>query len=184
MTVRLENGITVYCMLAVSIPAALVTDEEEQTLLKDVADDIALALHSIELAKESKQAEEALRGSEEKFRELFDCSNDAIFIANPETGKLVDCNKQAQKITGYSRKEIISMRADQLHPKDKVKETMEGFKKHAAGKLLFVESEVLTKENRRIPVSINSAIVKIAGEKYLQGVFRDITEQKQAEERI
>ncbi len=182
MTVQLEHEGKVYGLFCVSMPRDFLEDEEEQSLFKEVAGDIAFASHGIELAEERKQAEEALRESEEKFRELFDSSNDAIFVANPETRKLVDCNKQAQKLTGYSRKEILSMRADQLHPKDKVKKIMEGFKKHVAGELLLVESEVLTKDKKRVPVSISSSLVEIAGEKYLQDIFRDITERKQAEE--
>jgi PAS domain S-box-containing protein len=133
---------------------------------------------------ERRQAEEALRESEKKFRGLFESSKDGIFIADLKTRKLVECNKQAEKLTGYSRKEILSMRADQLHPKDKVKKTMEAFKKHGAGKLLFVESEVLAKDKKRVPVSISSSLVEIAGEKYLQGIFRDITERVQAEKKI
>jgi signal transduction histidine kinase len=76
------------------------------------------------------------------------------------------------------------MRADQLHPKDILKETMEALKKHAAGDTLLVESEVLAKDKKRVPVSISSALVEIGGEKYLQGVFRDITKRKQAEEEL
>ncbi len=151
--------------------------KEEKALIIDIAERLGRII-------ERKRAEELLRESEEKFRELFDGSTDAIFIANPETRKLVDCNKQAQKITGYSREEILSMRADQLHPKDKVKKTMEGFKKHVAGEFLFVESEVLTKDKKRVPVSISYSLLEIASEKYLQCIFRDITESKQAEQKI
>ena len=82
----------------------------------------------------------------EKFGGLFEAIADAAFIADSKSKKLIDCNKRAEKLTGYSRKEILSMQADELHPKDLVKRTMADFKKHAAGKILVVETEVLTNQ--------------------------------------
>jgi len=61
MTVRLESGGKVYGMLSVSIPRAIIVDEEEQSLVKEIASDIAFALHSIELEEERKRMEQALQ---------------------------------------------------------------------------------------------------------------------------
>ena len=121
---------------------------------------------------------------EEKFNSLFEGIADAIFIADHESKKLIDCNKRAEKLTEYSRKEILSLRADQLHPKDLVERTMEDFKKHSAGKLLVVDTEILTKGKKRVPVSINTSVIKINGKSCLLGIFRDITGRKQAKAEI
>jgi PAS domain S-box-containing protein len=129
-----------------------------------------------------KKAEQAVKESEESFKTLFERSADAIFLADPETKKLLDCNKRAKALTGFSKKDIVNMNADQLHPADKVKQTMEDFEKHARGELRIVESEVLTKDGRRVPVSINSNLIVRKGNKILQGVFRDITDRKRAEQ--
>ena len=51
----------VYGMLSVSIPRAIIADEEEQSLVKEIASDIAFALHSIELEEERKRMEQALQ---------------------------------------------------------------------------------------------------------------------------
>ena len=88
---------------------------------------------------------------EEKFGGLFEAIADSVFIADITSRKLIDCNKRAEKLTGYSRKEILSMKADKLHPKDLVKRTMEDFKKQAAGKIHIIETEVLAKSKKRIP---------------------------------
>ncbi|MCK5233817.1 MAG: PAS domain-containing protein [Candidatus Aenigmarchaeota archaeon] len=117
----------------------------------------------------------------EKFGGLFEAIADAAFIADSKSKKLIDCNKRAEKLTGYSRKEILSMRADELHPKDLVKRTMDDFKKHAAGKIQIVETEVLAKDKKRIPVSINSAIVEVDGKPCVLGIFRDISARKKSE---
>ena len=78
----------------------------------------------------------------------------------------------AERLTEYTIKNILSMTADKLHPKDKIKETMEGFKKQAQGKMDIVKSVVLTKNKKRIPVSISGTAVKTGGDKtYMIGIF-------------
>ena len=131
-----------------------------------------------------KKAEDALKESEEKFRNFFENSNDALFIADGRTRKLVDCNKKAEILMEYPRTKLLTMNADNLHPKDKVKETMEEFKKQMGGKITITETEVLTKSGKRIPVSINASSMELNGENYGIAVFRDITEKKKAEEEL
>jgi len=121
---------------------------------------------------------------EEMYRNLFEIIPDSVFIADPNYKKLIDCNKRAEKLTGHSRKEIFSMSVDQLFPKDLVKRTMEDFEKHAAGELLVVLTEVLTKNKKRIPVSINATTIEFHGKPCLLGVFRDITSIKKTEEEL
>ena len=124
---------------------------------------------------------DSLEESEEKFEALFHGSSDAIFIADPETRMLVDCNKQAERMTGWPREKILSMKADQLHPDDVLERTMRSFEKQVEGMAGIVESEVVAALGARIPVSINASLVRIGGKTYLQGIFRDITERKKAE---
>ena len=76
------------------------------------------------------------------------------------------------------------MKADKLHPKDLVKRTMDDFRKHAAGKSLLVETEVLTKDKKRTPVSINSAVVDVDGKPCVLAIFRDMSARKHVEEGI
>jgi len=68
MTVRLEYEDRVYGLSSVSIPADFTADEEERSLFREVAGDIAFALHNIELEEERRQAEEALRQYTERLR--------------------------------------------------------------------------------------------------------------------
>ncbi len=132
---------------------------------------------------ERKKTEEKLKENEERFKSMFEQSVDAILLANPETRKINDCNKATEKLLGYSKEEILSMSADQLHPRDLAKETMEtGFKKQLMGEIKTIESEILTKDKRRIPVSISASLIKIGDKPYMQGIFRDITERKRIEE--
>lgn len=131
-----------------------------------------------------KKAEEALEESEKRFRGIFNSSADAIFVADTKTKMLVDCNAQAVALMGFSKDKILKMRADHLHPRDMVGETMKKFERQAKGEMIIVESEVLTKKKERVPVSINTSVMKIGGKPYLVGIFRDITERKKAEEAL
>ena len=145
---------------------------------------LKLAIFRTGTSKESFGLGEAIKAKEEaekRYKELFDGAIDAIFIADPVTRKLVDCNRAAEKLVDYSKKEILSMEADELHPKDLVEETMRGFKKQVKGTINILLSEVLTKDKKRIPVSINASTVQIGNKIYLQGMFRDISLQKEIE---
>ncbi|MDD5133014.1 MAG: ATP-binding protein [Candidatus Nanoarchaeia archaeon] len=128
-----------------------------------------------------KLAEANLKKSEEKYRGLFDGSVDAMFVADSKTKQLLDCNKAAEKLLDYPRAELLSMKAYQLHPKDRIKDTMLAFKKQAQGKLALYETEVLTKYNKRVPVAINASKAFVGNKMYLQGIFRNIALQKNAE---
>ncbi len=131
-----------------------------------------------------KKAEEELKESEEKYIALFNNAVDAIFIADPITRQIIECNKKAEKLIGYSRNKLLSMRADDLHPKDIRKEAMTGFKKQLEGKSNLEVTEILSKDNKRIPVAISASSININGKEYIQGIFRDITQRKKAEEEL
>ena len=54
-----------------------------------------------------KRAEQAIRDSEEKYRRLFDLESDAIFLIDNETGRILEANKAASLLYGYSREEFF-----------------------------------------------------------------------------
>ena len=120
---------------------------------------------------------------EKKYFALFDNATDAIFVADPASRQLVDCNKAAEVLTGYSKAELLALSAAELHPPDRREETMAGFQKQAEGSNVLVVSEVLTKDNKRIPVEINSSAIITENNNYVFGVFKNITERKAAEQR-
>lgn len=134
---------------------------------------------------EHKRADEALKESEEKFRNLFENANDAIFLANPKTGIIVDSNKHAERLLNRPREEIIGLHQSKLHPPDKEKYYKEMFRRHGEkGGSVNFEAEVIRKDGAVVPVYINAGVIKIAGKKVIQGIFRDITELKKADEAL
>ncbi len=63
MTIRLEHEGKIYGLAYVSIPANLTADKEEHVLFKDIASDIAFAIHDIELEEKHKRDEEKIKAS-------------------------------------------------------------------------------------------------------------------------
>ena len=79
-SVRLEFEERVYGVLTVSLPAQLATDEEEQGLIREVADDLAYALRSLELDAERRQAEEEVAQAARQWHDTFDAVEDLVSI--------------------------------------------------------------------------------------------------------
>ena len=63
---------------------------------------------------ERKQAERALKESEEKYRHLFDLESDAIFLIRKDDGQILEVNRAAVELYGYSREELLSMKNTDL----------------------------------------------------------------------
>ena len=68
---------------------------------------------------ERVRAEEAMRQSEYKYRELFECLNDAAFLADEQTGKIIDTNRRAEAVLGCTRAGILGRKQSDLLALDK-----------------------------------------------------------------
>ncbi len=152
--------------------------KEERRLIETVAERLG---HIIE----RKQTEEELRESEERFRVLFDTAVDAIFLADPQTGMLLDANEAAANLTGHTHSELLQMHQTQLHPPDKVEQYKQMFARHIEqGRAAEFEAEVIRKDDSTVPVYISAVLTDIAGRQVLQGRFVDITARKRAEQEL
>jgi len=132
---------------------------------------------------ESKKLEEALRKSEEKYRRQFEESIDAIFLADAETGILIDCNKAAARLVGREKSEIIGQHQSILHPPSEIingqSRTFLEHKKAKQGQTL--ESQVITKSGEVRDVEIKASVFEIEDQKVVYALFHDVTEQKRIE---
>ena len=125
---------------------------------------------------------EALWASEEKYRVLFEQSGEAIFIADIETGILLECNSRARALIGRDRSEIIGIHQSELHPKGEAEKYKTKFARHVEkGHIVDFEGEVQHKDGRRIPVWISAQTIKMGDRNAIVGLFIDITERKKAE---
>ncbi|MFQ6127026.1 MAG: PAS domain-containing protein, partial [Candidatus Heimdallarchaeota archaeon] len=132
---------------------------------------------------ELKRAERVLRESEEKFRLAFENAMDAIFWADPKTGLITNCNKAAEILLEKKREEIVGCHQTTVHPPQKAEYYANMFKKHIEREgAVDEEAEVITKSGKIKPVHITASVTLVGGKPIIQGIFRDITERKRAEE--
>lgn len=135
---------------------------------------------------QERKAQEALLQSEARYRTLFDQASDAIFLADPESGALLDGNRRAQELIGRSLGEIRSMHQRDLHPPEEWERYAAVFQKHAEDPTGTSTSDLLVqhRDGRRIPVDISGSAFRAGGRRIQMGVFHDITERKRNEEAL
>ncbi len=130
---------------------------------------------------------DGLRKVEEKYRMQFEFAVDAIFLADAKSGILIDCNPAAAQLVGRKKSELIGKHQRILHPstgKNK-KGFTDTYKKHFEGRGgQVIETQIITKTGEVKEVAIKSNVFKLGGRKVMQGIFRDITKRKKAEEEL
>jgi PAS domain S-box-containing protein len=134
---------------------------------------------------ESKHAEEALRESEERYRELFENAKDAIYV-HDLSGRYTSLNQAAEKLSGYSREEIIGKHfSNFVAPRDLKHVRSNLCKKLDDEGETAYQIDLITKDRRRVPVEVNSRLIFENGRAIgVQGTARDITERKRAQEAL
>lgn len=134
---------------------------------------------------ERKQAEEALGESEERYRELFENARDAIYVHDLE-GTYIRVNKAAERLSGYTREEIVGHNFWEFIAPDHIKHVREHFctKLAQEGETTY-ECDVISKDGRRVPVEVSSRAIYENGVLVgVQGMARDITERKWAQDAL
>ncbi|MDD1699877.1 MAG: PAS domain S-box protein [Methanoregula sp.] len=131
-----------------------------------------------------KRAEDELKSAYEKNQGLMDYANDAIFIADTETGMLLDANKKTQAMIGRTLKEIQRMHESELHPKEEEEKYRAYFKKHAFEGTGLQEEVVVDKNGNHIPVIVSATILYVGGRRCLMGIFHDISDIKKAHDSL
>jgi diguanylate cyclase (GGDEF)-like protein/PAS domain S-box-containing protein len=129
------------------------------------------------------QGEAALRKSEEKYRALMDQANDALLVADLE-GRLLDANRTAEKMLGYSKDELLQLQALDLHPEDEWDRVKECFQLLRGGGFVNSEFQMRRKDGTVILVDATGARVEYGDGMLVVAIFRDISERKRAEEQL
>jgi len=135
---------------------------------------------------ERKQAEEALRESEENFRNSLDNSPLGTRIINAE-GKTIYANRAILDIYGCSSiEEFKSIPAVERHTPQSYAERQERVSKREAGKPVpdYFEQSIIRKDGEVRHLEVFNREVLWGGEKQFQLIYHDITERKQAEETL
>ncbi len=137
---------------------------------------------------ERKKAERALREAEEKYRSIYENSNEGIFQSTPE-GRLISANPALARILGYDSPEEL---VNEWGNVDKQRYCKPGLRKQFQellekwGHIKDFEYEVMREDGVRIWISENARVVRdpAGASAYYEGSAQDITARKRAEEEL
>ncbi|MFX0013341.1 MAG: PAS domain S-box protein [Candidatus Hermodarchaeota archaeon] len=130
-----------------------------------------------------KRVEEALQQSQEKYSNLFHYSNDAIFLHDLD-GNIIDVNQKTLALFGYTKPEIISFKIPDFHPPEALVKSRWAFDKISKEGFVNFEIEFKKSNGEVFPAEVSSSLFEIRGKKVIQGIVRDITERKRAEQAL
>jgi PAS domain S-box-containing protein len=136
---------------------------------------------------ERKRVEDALRKSEERYRELVKYASVGIYDVDYETGRLNNVNDVVYEFTEYTQDELLNMNFSDIFTEESQKSMGERLEKLYAGEKIppTVEYCIRTKSGEKLWVQLNARYFYENGKlKRATGIIHNITERKQAEEAL
>jgi two-component system cell cycle sensor histidine kinase/response regulator CckA len=118
-------------------------------------------------------------------RALFEEMGDAVFITDPQTGRLLDVNPVAQRLTGLSREKLLGLSVDHLLRSEGDEDLALLRALHTAHRFHSREGYLLRRaDNVQVPVDLTLSRLETEDRPLGLLLVRDVTERKQAEERL
>ena len=134
---------------------------------------------------ERKQAEAALLASEVRYRRLFEAAKDGILLLDAETGMVVDVNPFLVQLLGFSHAEFLGKKIWELgFLKDVVASQANFAELQHQSYVRYEDLPLETKAGRQIEVEFVSNVYQVNHHAVIQCNIRDITERKQAEDKL
>ncbi len=134
---------------------------------------------------ERHRAEQIARASEQGFRSLFENSIEAMFQADT-SGRFTDANRAGERLSGYTKAELLRMTFHELVAPDKLEAAVAAFQAGLRGQPPTFETAILTKDRRRRELFVTTTVM-MAEAGQVVGLFaiaQDVTERKQAQETL
>ena len=131
-----------------------------------------------------KMAEQRLRQSEEKFRTIFEQSQDSIFIIKPDKGCIMECNKSMLQLFGYTSEDMKQMCLGHFF---KNPENFEFFKRemNKNGSIKDYEVQLLKKNGEEVAAMVSATTWhSLEGASAYHGIIRDITAIRQTQQLV
>jgi PAS domain S-box-containing protein len=149
----------------------------ERELFEAIGRRLEDALTSLLILRDLKQ-------SEQQYRAAFEQSVDSVVLVNPETKQIEEFNDRACQSLGYTRKEFKKLDLSDVEAVESPEEIIRRMEKIEKDGVDLFETKHKTKtgEIRDVLVSVN--VISVRGRKLFQAIFRDITDQKHAQDKL
>lgn len=142
---------------------------------------------------ERKKAEEALRKSERRFRQLFENSADALFVHDSE-GHILDCNAEAVQSLGYEREKLLEMNVSDINVnmlteeerRKKAENTLwKRVMRGEPGRIVgYDQGELRREDGTTFPVEVGVGAIEYGGGRAIFASVRDVTARKEMEKKL
>jgi PAS domain S-box-containing protein len=156
------------------------------TLIRDAEGRPVRSTAVIQDISESKRAEEELRESEARYRDLFENANDMIYT-HDLAGRITSINRRALETFGYTREVIEGRSIAELVPPEYLSIIYDAFERKLGGQTepTVYELEAVCRDGRRVPLEVSSRLIVRDGRPVgVQGIARDISERRRAMEAL
>lgn len=132
-----------------------------------------------------KLAEVVITENEERYRELFENANDLIYTIDLE-GTFTSLNRAGERISGYTRKEAFQVKMDHVVAPEYLDKARRKIVEKVKGKKSKpYEIEIISKNGHRVSLELSTRVIYKDGKPFgIQGIGRDITDRKKAEEAL
>ncbi len=149
---------------------------------------IQRALREAETERERTRAEEALRESESRFRELFARLNDIVIVYLLDDdripGKIVEVNPRAAEMLGYPPEELTGMERLSLSPPENHGRILAAIREAKEKTTARYESSFITRDGRILPCEVIAHTFVLRGRTVVLAQARDMSELKRSSEQL
>jgi two-component system cell cycle sensor histidine kinase/response regulator CckA len=130
------------------------------------------------------QSLKRLASSESRYRALMEHANDAILILDP-AAKILEVNRQAERLLGARREEIVGRSYDEfVVPDEQAESARRQEELRAEGRLRVESRQMVRADGTSVSVEVSASIIGVSDGPIVLTVLRDITDRKRAEEAL
>jgi PAS domain S-box-containing protein len=144
----------------------------------------ALNAELLRQIEEREQAQEAMRESQSQFRMLFQSLPLGVVLFDPDSLNVVIFNEAASRMLGYSHDEYALLKITDVEASHGEAEIRANFSRMLDGAKLEFETRFQAKSGDVRDILINALALNVGGRKLILSIQLDITDRKQAEDRI
>ncbi len=157
---------------------------EQGQVLKDAGVPVGVEAFVMDVTAR-KRAEQAREESEQRFRDIFENARDAMFSYTFD-GMFLSINSRFAEMLGYTAEELLTLDVGKVVAPDHHEMAADGLRRVFLGEQSSYEVDLITRDRERVPVEITCRFVldEAGNPAMVQGIGRDISERRQAEETI
>ncbi|KAF1077911.1 PAS domain-containing protein [Methanogenium sp. MK-MG] len=119
----------------------------------------------------------------ERFRAALDSTLDIVFILEPTSGRIIDANSRAEKMLGYTSKELLKMTIFDVADNERLHQVVAGMESVMQTSEI-IRAEVSARDGQTIRMELSVSSARFNKDRYLTVVCRDITEREGMEAAI